>query len=441
MTTEDSDESIAPGVRKKLHPKGTTARRVRHFLSKIAPPTWKTAVVLSLVVLCVWRFWYMRTAGNWDFMVYYWAAKAQRAGLDPYNLYNLSRVAGQKVVLRFLYPPTILFLLRPLTHVPLQTAIAIYVVLKIACLVGLVFIWRAFLEARDSLVLFVLVIFGFSNAVFNDLFAGNIATFEAFVLWLAFYCLVRGRSILFATLVLLASTAKLTPVFFLPLILLLAGRRRFLIFASASVVGLISPFLAFGGIPSRLWRYLQMVGGVDERGPTNSAILPLLKDVHEYLIKRNAPLASVSPTALYATICVVVLAVTAVALFCGLRSGRLQQGAMRDGIMGMVISYALLLPRFKDYSYCLLIPAVVFVGRRLRNAIPIVVLLASLTTRNTLARYAVDDFPLADLVWRYFNLLVVIVLWLGFVGYIWRKSSSGLFKREIADTVARGDHG
>jgi hypothetical protein len=92
-----------------------------------------------------------------------------------------------------------------------------------------------------------------------------------------------------------------------------------------------------------------------------------------------------------------------------------------DGVMGMTIAYALLLPRFKDYSYCLLLPAVVFVGRRLRTAVPVVVLLASLTTRNTLARYGLDDLPIADWLWRYFNLVVVFVLWIGFLGYAWRK--------------------
>jgi hypothetical protein len=89
--------------------------------------------------------------------------------------------------------------------------------------------------------------------------------------------------------------------------------------------------------------------------------------------------------------------------------------------MGLVIVYALLLPRFKDYSYCLLLPAVVFVGRRIRNALPLLVFVAALTTRNTLARYALGDFPVAEIVWRYFNLAVTGILWLAFLTYLWER--------------------
>jgi hypothetical protein len=377
-----------------------------------------------LVLLCLWRFWHLRTAGNWDFMIYYWAAKAQRAGLDPYNLDNLSRVAGQRVVLPYLYPPAILYLLRPFTVLPLGTAVATYVGLKVACLAGLMLIWRACLEVRDTLVLFVLVILGFSDAVFNDLFAGNVATLEAFVLWIAFLSLLRGRTILFAVLVVCASVAKLTPLFFLPLTLLTTDRRRFRIFIATALVGGVSPIISFGGSPSRLWQYLKMLGGVDERGPTNSAILPLLRDIHEHLANRRAMLAAISPTAVYVAICLVVVAITAMAVSRTMRTPDVDRGVLLERVMGMVIVYAFLLPRFKDYSYCLLLPAVVFVGRRIKNALPLLVFVAGLTSRNTLARYALDDFPLADLLWRYFNLAVACILWLGFISHIWARSTT-----------------
>jgi hypothetical protein len=392
-------------------------------------------VVFTLVLLCLWRFWHMRAAGNWDFMVYYWAAKAQRAGLDPYNLDNLSRVAGQRVVLPYLYPPAILYLLRPFTLLPLGTAVATYVGLKVACLVGLMLIWRACLETRDTLVLFVIVIFGFSDAVFNDLFAGNVSILEAFVIWIAFFSLLRGRTILFAVLVVCASVAKLTPLFFLPLTLLTTDRRRFRIFIASALVGGVSPIISFGGSLSRLWQYLKMLGGVDERGPTNSAILPLLRDIHEHLAKRGAAIATLSPTAVYVSICLVVVAITAVAVRRTMRTPNVDRGVLLERVMGMVILYAFLLPRFKDYSYCLLLPAVVFVGRRIKNALPLLVFVAALTSRNTLARYALNDFPLADLVWRYFNLVVVCILWLGFISYIWARSTTLRSSPTLPDQV------
>jgi hypothetical protein len=385
--------------------------------SRFERPTWQTTTAVVLLALFLWRFWHMRTAGNWDFMVYYWAAKAQSQGLDPYNLAHLTKVAGSKVALRFLYPPTVLYLLRPLTKLPPISAIAIYIALKVACVAGLMLIWRACLRTRDSLVLLLLVIFGFASAVFNDVFTGNVAIFEAFFLWLAFYSYLKGRNILFAAFVVCASAAKLTPLIFLPLALLGAGRRKFLALAVGAVAGAALPIVAFGGSFTRLLQYLRLVGAVDERGPTNSAILPLLKDIHEHLVKKGAWLAHVSPTAVHWGICIVVVVVTVLAMRRTMRTSPSSRNIHLERVVAAIIVYALVLPRFKDYSYCLLLPAVVFVGRRIKNALPLLILLTSLTNRNTLARYGLDELPLADLVSRYFNLVIVCVLWLGFIKY------------------------
>jgi hypothetical protein len=103
------------------------------------------------------------------------------------------------------------------------------------------------------------------------------------------------------------------------------------------------------------------------------------------------------------------------------RRHRAHRDAILDYVMGAVLLYAVTLPRFKDYSYVLLIPVVVFVGRRMTNALPLLILLASLTARNTFARYALDDFPLADFVWRYFNLVLTGVLWVAFMFYAWAR--------------------
>lgn len=400
--------------------KTTFVSRLRARVAGVERPTWRTAAVVVLAAVTLWRFWHLRTAGNWDFRVYYWAAKAQGLGLDPYSLEHLSRVAGERVVLRYLYPPTILYLVRPLTWLSLPSAIGVYVGLKIVCIACLLFTWRACLGARETVVLFVLLVFGFSGSVFNDVFAGNIATFEATALWLAFLCLLRERLLLFAALVVVASLAKMTPLAFLLLALLTAHRRRLQVFVGATVVGAAVPILSFGGSLPRLWNYLHTVAAVDERGPTNSAILPLLKDVQQQLAKLGI-VQMPSPALLYGAVCVAVVLVTVVAIGRTMRVGEPAASVILDRVMGLVIVYALLLPRFKDYSYCLVLPAVVFVGRRMTNALPLLVFVAALTTRNTLARYCLGDFPLADVVWRYFNLVVVAILWLGVVAYLWKR--------------------
>jgi len=386
--------------------------------------TWRSVVLVLLAGIVLWRWWFLRTSGHWDFMTYYWAAKAQGMGLDPYSLDALSTVAGKRIVLPYLYPPAVLYFLRPFTWLSLDGAITVFITLKVVALLGLLWLWRDFLGPRETLPLVVVVVLGFSDTVFNDLFAGNVSTFEALALWTGFGCLKRGRLLAFVALVLLASFAKLVPLGFLVLVLLSAHRRRVLIFGGALGLALLSVLASFGGSWTRMIGYFKLVAAVDERGPTNSAFLSLFKDIEAWSqAKHHVPLL-ISPWPAYLALCVIIVGVTAFVVVRAARRRPADRDAVVDSIIAAVILYALLLPRFKDYSYVVALPAIVFVGRRIRNALPLLILLASLTPRNTLARYALNDFPLADLVGRYFNLFLVAVLWLGFIFYAWYRGNA-----------------
>jgi len=397
---------------------------VEYLRAPATRPARARVLVWAIASLLLWRLWHLRTAGHWDFMVYYWAAKAQAAGLDPYSLHNLSAVAGQKMVLPYLYPPGFLYFFRPLTWLSLHHAIIVFVSLKAIALVVLLRLWRAFLGPKEILPLFLLVVFAFSDSVFNDFFAGNVGTFEQLALWIGFGCLLNQRIGFFAAMVILASMAKITPLAFLVLILFTTHRRRYWVFGAAVVGGAAAILASFGGSWTRLSGYFKLVTAVDERGPTNTAMLPLLKDFYEVLQRKYHLPSHILPEATYWLIAVLLAGSTAFVLIRLWQRHRDNREAILDYIMGAVLLYAIALPRFKDYSYVLLIPVVVFVGRRIRNALPILVLLMSLTARNTLARYTLDDFPVADLLWRYFNLLLTGVLWVAFIFYAWARGAS-----------------
>jgi hypothetical protein len=397
---------------------------VEYLRAPATRPARARMVVWAIASLLLWRVWHLRTAGHWDFMVYYWAAKAQAAGLDPYSLHNLSAVAGQQMVLPYLYPPGFLYFFRPLTWLSLHHAIIVFVSLKAIALVLLLRLWRAHLGPKEILPLFLLVVFAFSDTVFNDFFAGNVGTFEQVALWIGFGFLLDQRISLFAAMVILASIAKMTPLAFLVLILFTPHRRRYWVFAAAAMGGAAAVLASFGGSWTRLSAYFRLVTLVDERGPTNTAILPLVKDCYEVLQRRYHAPSPLSPQATYWLIAGFFAGVTGFVLIRLWRRHRDNRDAILDYIVGALLLYAIALPRFKDYSYVLLIPAVVFVGRRITNALPLLVLLASLTARNTLARYTLGDFPLADFLWRYFNLLLTVVLWVAFIFYAWARGAS-----------------
>lgn len=402
-------------------------RRLRAVLGfvrrRFVPPPWRPMAVAALAALVVWRLWYLRTGGHWDFMTYYWAAVAHRAGLDPYQLPNLSQVAGHRIVLPYVYPPGVLYLLRPFTWLSLQGAIIAFVSLKAVALAGLVVLWRSCLGSRETLPLVVLVALAFSAAVFNDFFAGNVSTFEQLALWLGFWLLLRQRIVAFSLLVVLASTAKLTPLVFLLLVLLSAHPRRYPLFAAATATGLLSILASFGASSARMASYVAMIARLDERGPTNPALLPFLKDIHEHLVRQHAISPVVGPTTLYVVAALLMLGVTTFVMLRLRRRRGDGPEVMLGCVIGLVLLHAIALPRFKDYSYIALIPAVVFVGRRIRNALPLVILLACLTTRTTFARYALADFPLTDLVWRYWSFVIAVALWLAHLSHAWRVAS------------------
>lgn len=365
-------------------------------------------------------------------MTYYWAAKAQRAGYDPYQLASLSWVAGKNIVLPYLYPPGVLYLIRPLTWLPLDVAIVVFVSLKLAGLVALLLLWLACLGKQEALPLLVLLVLGFSHAVLNDVFAGNVSTFEQLALWFGFLLLLRQRVVAFSILVVLASVAKVTPLGFLLLVLFTSHRRRFLIFACAGGAGLLSILASFGGSPTRMFNYFKLVGTYYERGPSNPTLFPLLLDVYQPLALRSRLAWLIAANATYGLAVIVLLGLTALVAIRIWRLRRDDRAAMLDYLMGIILVYAIALPRFKNYSYVLLIPAVVFVGRRIKNALPLLILLACLTNRNTFDLYALDGFPLTDLVSKYFNLVIAVVLWLAYVRYAWGRGSSS--QEKVPDT-------
>ena len=394
---------------------------VKFLRARACRPERATVLVWAIASLLLWRLWHLRTSGHWDFLVYYWAAKAQAAGLDPYNLKSLGAVAGQQMVLPYLYPPGFLYFFRPLTWLSLHNAIIVFVSLKVIGLVVLLRLWRFYLGPKETLPLFLLVVFAFSSSVFNDFFAGNVGTFEQLALWIGFGLLLKQRIAAFAVMVVLASVAKMTPLAFLVLVLFTTHRQRYWIFGAAVVGGAAAILASFGGSWTRLANYLAMVTAVDERGPTNTAILPLLKDVYNFLQRTHHLPPTLSPQVTYCLIVLLLAGSTAFVIARIWRQHRDNRDAILDYVIGAVLLYAIALPRFKDYSYGLLIPVVVFVGRRMTNALPLLVLLASLTARNTLARFALDDFPLADFFWRYFNLVLAGVLWVSFMVYAWAR--------------------
>ena len=139
---------------------------------------------------------------QWDFKVYYYAAKAYVAGLNPYDVKTLSEIAQDPRILhlklKFTYPLVTLLFFRLFLFVDYNTAFYLFLGLKCILLIGLICLWRKeFLKIEADLLFYFFCLLAFNGAIYLDMRSGNICLLEQFVLWLAFYFLLRRRLLLF----------------------------------------------------------------------------------------------------------------------------------------------------------------------------------------------------------------------------------------------------
>lgn len=297
---------------------------------------------------------------QWDFETYYYAATALRAGLNPYDLGSLSSVAGRSIELPYIYPPITLALFLPLSNLPLGLASLVW--LSIKCLLAgfLLWIWwRGFLRSVAPDLLLIVALLGFDLALLWDLRTGNIALLEQALLWLGFLAYVRGRPLIAAVLIALASVFKIYPILFLAL-LLTPGARRNRTIAIGVGLGVLLSLLAIPLVPLESWaRALPAAIGQDRPLPNvDPSALTVLRWVSS-LGEMPWSAAGWFAPALYIVFVIVLLSV----------SIRLIRRALRsplpfDRVATALVLWFVLAPRVMVYSYASAVVPALFVLNR-----------------------------------------------------------------------------
>ena len=109
------------------------------------------------------------------FCTYYAAGQAFAQGLDPYDIDVLRALEPRIQGLPYVYPPLTLYLFLPLAMLPFYAAYLVYLGVKTACLIALIWIWHKWFLKRSPDGLFLLVcLMGFNFAIYWDFSAGNI---------------------------------------------------------------------------------------------------------------------------------------------------------------------------------------------------------------------------------------------------------------------------
>ena len=371
----------------------------------LARPRWHLALeAWAAVVLlaAVWQILGKLHVYQWDVGVYWWGGRAFAHGISPYG-----PIPRQPEYLHFVYPPLVAAVFSPFSVLNVSATKALWFVLKAIAFVATVRIWRSRIGVEQAVVppLFFFT-FAFGSALLVDFTAGNIAVFEQCLLWIGFAALLSRRWWVFALLVVVAAQAKLTPIFFLGLLLVVDERPRWAPFFAGAVL-----FAAAVGanalvFPDQSREFLGSISSLRERGWGNPSMLGVMEDLVDQLRGLRLPLPLVTAHLLYLAAAVAVLWHTV----RWWRTGRAAES--RDPLPVVLVTltvYALVMPRMKDYSYVALLPVGWYVLGAHRHVVAPLAVLAVLVPRPVpqLKLW----LPLVPQVYTYAPLIAALVLW------------------------------
>jgi hypothetical protein len=371
----------------------------------LARPRWQLALeawAAVVVTAALWQIVGKLHVYQWDVMVYWWSGRAFAHGASPYG-----PIPQQPEYLHFVYPPLVAALFSPLSVLNIAATKVLWLVLKLVAFVATVRLWRKRIGVQqDAVPALFYFTFAFGSAVLVDVTSGNIAIFEQLLLWLGFAALLSRRWWTFATLVVVAAQAKLTPVFFLGLLLVIDERPRWSPFIGGSllfVLGLGANALL---LPGQTREFLASITALGERGWGDPSTLGVMEDLVDQLRGLRLPLPAVTAHLLY-------LAAVATVFWLTVRWWRARRAAgTSDPLLVVLVTlavYALVMPRMKDYSYVALLPVGWYVLATHRQLTASLAVLAVLVPRP-LPQLKLW-LPLVPQVYTYAPLIAALVLW------------------------------
>lgn len=296
------------------------------------------AAGLVLLVAVRWQNY------QWDFYMFCGAARDFASGVSPYKGVGLS----------FYHPPITLYGYRLFTYLPVHAAYTLWWAMKVSALAALLAVWsKHFIKLRPEWPTIVFFLLAFNGAVYSDLVAGNVSTYEELLLWFGFYQFTRKRYGLFSLCIILAAQVKITPILFATLLLVAAARPQWKWFAG-SLLGFGAVFsLNFWLQPELTRNFLAASSHLDERGADCTSNLALVRDILDHVRGPGFSDRSHLDEALFLGVVAAVGLLSLRALLAYRK--RAATLDVRVLIYFSCVVFALVSPRFKAYTYILLV--------------------------------------------------------------------------------------
>ncbi len=344
----------------------------------------------------------------WDFRTHREAGKILASGSNPYDADNLFPKARTRFL--YTYPPVTLFFYRLFAIPAYKTAFQIFLISKFLLLIGLIYFWqREFLKKDGGPLFYVFCLLAFNSAIFLDMIAGNINLVQQALLWLGFSFYIKGKLKLFCLFTLIAAGFKLTPIFFLVLLLLSDDKRRFKYFFSAGAVFLAYLLIQYLLVPELFTGFIKNALVVlGEKG----GVVPSTNKLIAALAESLAKISGMRIPHFFEAGMYIILA-AAVVFFSYQACLRLKRPAIENRAMMEVfmvgLVYALIHPRFKDYGYILLLVPSYYIIKNIRctKIAPFLFALFILSDRLMLPIAA----SIYDIIRAYYPLFVAYCVW------------------------------
>lgn len=347
---------------------------------------------------------------QWDFNGYYYCAKAYEAGLNPYDTNAVYQIT-HRPSFPYVYPPITLFFFKIFTILDYNSAFYAYLALKCILMSGIIFIWRnVFLNKETGLLFYLLCLLSLNTPIYHDLLSGNISMFEQFLIWLGLVYYLNSKYTLFCIAIIAASIFKIQPIFFLFLLLFIEDKNKYKY--------LIGSFTAFGMIllatyllePHLFSNFIaNALNSAKEQGMLNPSTFSFARDLLQLLSKITGAAVFGKAYLIFYLIIITVIIYASRLAYISITNLKIQD-KKKWIIFLMCFVYALICPRFKDYSYMILIVPAYFIIKRVSFK-PYVLLFIFIILPTSYYVSLPVFTDISRFLWDYSPLIVSYCLW------------------------------
>lgn len=342
--------------------------------------------------------------GQGDFEAPYYALKVRDAGGNPWRHEDVVKAAG-KSVQHLMYPPHALAFFRMFDFEDVKKAKDVFLATKMACLAALLILWTTCFVAPGGRGWFMaFAALGFSGTICRDLVVGNQSILEQTLIWFGIFALLRGRLGLFCALIILCGQLKVLPLALLGLVLLTDSRHRGWYFLGSIAACLLIAVAVYWWDPEGSREFVDLMSRVafmEPGGPIHPCSRLLIRDVTEWALRYFTELSERPDIERWALPAYGFFALGTLVLFI---RAVWQRRDLKTAVYLALLTYTLVAPRMKDYSYILvLVPTFELIRDRLVRGGSIRWLVVGVVAALTL--------PGLDVFWKYRSLMLVAWVW------------------------------